>query len=89
MKDRLNEGERKKFYAELLKVDEIDRFLKFIKDNEGVENEEYEEKQSKPNENIWKHVKTLQYICLFIFAFVILLYSYTNKLLQDNKTNDP
>lgn len=90
LKNRLREGERKTFYAELLNVDEIDRFLKFIKEKEGVRNEENEENHSKPNENIWKHFKkTLHYICLFILAFVILLYSYTNMLLQDNKTNDP
>lgn len=67
LKDRLHEGERKTFYAELLNVDEIDRFLKFIKEKEGVRNEE---NHSKPNENIWKLLKALQYICLFILEFV-------------------
>lgn len=35
---RLDEEERKGFYAELVKVDEIDRFLKFIKEKEGMKN---------------------------------------------------
>lgn len=35
---RLDEEERKGFYAELVKVDEIYRFLKFIKEKEGMKN---------------------------------------------------
>lgn len=34
------EGVRKNFYVEIVEVKEIDRFLKFIREKEGVENEE-------------------------------------------------
>lgn len=70
LKERVNEGERKKFYAELVKVEEIDRFLQFIKEKEGVENEE---NHSTPKRNEWKHLKSLHYICYIISVFIILV----------------
>lgn len=70
LKERLYDGERKKFYAELVKVEEIDRFLQFIKEKEGVENEE---NHSTPKRNEWKHLKSLHYICYIISVFIILV----------------
>lgn len=40
LKEWFYEGDRKSFYVELVKVDEIDRFLKFIEKKDGVINEE-------------------------------------------------
>lgn len=42
LKTRLDEEERKGFYAELVKVEEIKRFIKFIKEKEGIKNDRNE-----------------------------------------------
>lgn len=70
LKERLHEGDRKSFYAELVKVDEIDRFLKFIEKKDGVTNEE---NHSNPQNDDWKHLKSTQYICYIINVLIILV----------------
>lgn len=70
LKERLHEGDRKSFYAELVKVDEIDRFLKFIEKKDGVTNEE---NHSNPQIDDWKHLKSTQYKCYIINVLIILV----------------
>lgn len=70
LRERLHEGDRKTFYAELVKVDEIDRFLKFIEKKDGVTNEE---NHSNPQNDDWKHLKSTQCKCYIINVLIILV----------------
>lgn len=65
LKERLHEGERKKFYDELIKINEIDRFLHFLKENE--------ENHGNPKKYEWNHLKSLKYNCYIMNVLIILV----------------